>query len=225
MLNTPDLTRSERTRGFIAMAVCLVVLPLLVDLLPDSFSAARKNVICYFLNFAIVGIVFRSFLGKNLRIALPRLFPTIYYAALGYLAQAAFGQLLSEFIWHIAPEFHNLNDHAIISHLSEDLIPLAFSMLILVPVAEECFFRGLLFRGFYARSAPGAWVLSAGLFAAIHVVGFIGTYEPLHLLLAFIQYLPAGIALCFAYQRSGTIISPILMHALVNAMALYNTIS
>lgn len=225
MNNTPDLTRNERTRGLIAMAFCLVVLPILVGLLPDSISPARKNVICYFLNFAIVAFIFRGFLVRNLQVALPRLFPTIYYAALGYLAQMAFGQLLSEFIWRIAPEFHNLNDHAITAQLEQDFIPLAFSSLVLVPVAEECFFRGLLFRGFWDRSAVGAWVLSAGLFAAIHVVGFLGTYEPLHLLLAFVQYLPAGIALCFAYQRSGTIISPILMHALVNAMALYTTVS
>ena len=40
------------------------------------------------------------------------------------------------------------------------------------------------------------------------------------LLLCFIQYLPAGYCLCFAYRRSGTIISPIIVHAVVNAMSM-----
>ena len=38
------------------------------------------------------------------------------------------------------------------------------------------------------------------------------------LLLCFLQYIPAGIALGWAYVRSGSILTPILIHTLVNAI-------
>ena len=52
--------------------------------------------------------------------------------------------------------------------------------------------------------------------------GYVGSVEPAYILLSFLQYLPAGYCLCFAYRRSGTIISPILMHMIVNAVAVYS---
>ena len=86
-------------------------------------------------------------------------------------------------------------------------------------VVKELLFRGVLFHGMYDKKPIAAYLVSMGLFAAIHVMGFVGSYEPLHLLLCFLQYLPAGYCLCWCYRQTGTIITPILMHALVNAIS------
>ena len=61
-----------------------------------------------------------------------------------------------------------------------------------------------------------------GVFALVHVVGYIGNASALTLLLCFVQYLPAGYCLAWCYQNTGTILTPILMHMLVNAYGLAN---
>ena len=92
--------------------------------------------------------------------------------------------------------------------------------VILVPPVEECLFRGLIFGLFHRRSRLAAYAVSSLLFCAIHVIGYIGYYEPLHLLLCFVQYLPAGLALGWAYEFSGSIYAPTLIHMAVNAIGI-----
>ena len=75
-----------------------------------------------------------------------------------------------------------------------------------------------------AVQAPEAFLagLSMGVFALVHVVGYIGSYDALTLLLCFLQYLPAGYCLAWCYSNTGTIVTPILMHMIVNAYGMYN---
>ena len=54
-----------------------------------------------------------------------------------------------------------------------------------------------------------------------HVVGYIGTLDWGLLGLSLVQYLPAGFCLCWCYKRSGNILSPILMHMLVNGAGVF----
>ena len=44
--------------------------------------------------------------------------------------------------------------------------------------------------------------------------------EPLLLFLNFLQYLPAGIALCWAYEQADSIFAPILIHTAINLLAM-----
>ena len=41
------------------------------------------------------------------------------------------------------------------------------------------------------------------------------------MLMALLQYLPAGLCLAWSYAKSDTIFAPILIHALVNAWGIY----
>ena len=93
------------------------------------------------------------------------------------------------------------------------------AIVLMVPIAEELLFRGVLFRAVYDRSGLGAWICSVFSFAAVHVIGYIGQYDWILFSLAFAQYIPAGIALCFAYRRSGTIVAPMIMHMFINLLA------
>ena len=93
------------------------------------------------------------------------------------------------------------------------------AIAVLAPIAEELLFRGLLFRGLYNRNALLAWSCSVIAFAAVHVLSYIGQYDLTGFLLATLQYLPAGLALCYAYHRSGSIFAPIIMHIFINSLA------
>ena len=97
---------------------------------------------------------------------------------------------------------------------------MVISTIILAPIAEECFFRGVLFRGIYTQSPGAAWVVSVALFGFLHVMNYIGTVAPLTLILCFLQYIPAGVCLAAAYRLSGSLLCPILIHTAVNAVSM-----
>ena len=93
--------------------------------------------------------------------------------------------------------------------------------VVLVPPAEECLFRGLIFRSLYKKSHWAAYILSILAFAVIHIIGYIGQYSPLELVMAFLQYLPAGLCLAWSCVRSETIYAPILIHAAINYITIH----
>ncbi|MGF1453719.1 MAG: lysostaphin resistance A-like protein [Opitutales bacterium] len=77
---------------------------------------------------------------------------------------------------------------------------------LLAPWAEECFFRGVLYRaGKQVFSARGAVVLSAALFALAHINLY--AFGPLFVL---------GVMLARAYECTGRLAVPIVMHAAFN---------
>ena len=77
-------------------------------------------------------------------------------------------------------------------------------------------YRGLVFRNLYSRNKILAYSVSILLFAAIHILGYLGRYSPLELAMAVLQYLPAGLCLAWSYAKADTIFAPIFMHAAIN---------
>ena len=219
------LTQKETRNGFIYMAISLIALPWLLSegnaYLADPLSQGKVNFIYYFLNFGVMVWLCRKFLGDNLKLALRIPFPVIWYGVLGYLGSKALGEILGILTLLIYPSFSNVNDASITAMLREDSQLIIWGTVLLVPVVEELFFRGLIFRNLHSKNQVTAYLVSMVLFSLLHVVGYIGTYSPLHLLMCFLQYLPASFCLCWCYCQTGTIITPIFMHALTNAMSVY----
>jgi membrane protease YdiL (CAAX protease family) len=80
------------------------------------------------------------------------------------------------------------------------------------PFAEELLFRGFMYRCLRNRFTP--LIASAGvglLFGAVHFDG-VAVLPLLPILAVF------GALLCVAYERSGTLYSPIILHAINNAI-------
>ena len=48
------------------------------------------------------------------------------------------------------------------------------------------------------------------------MVGYIGSADLITLCLCFMQYLPAGITLAWAYEKADTIAAPMLIHIMIN---------
>lgn len=86
------------------------------------------------------------------------------------------------------------------------------SVCAIAPVCEELIFRGVLYRGMrdMAGKAP-AVVGSALLFTAIHLT-------PTHALGIF----TVGCVLALLYERTGTIVAPMVLHAAHNTLALFS---
>ena len=53
-----------------------------------------------------------------------------------------------------------------------------------------------------------------------HVAGYVGQEALSSLAVLALEYIPAGIALAWAYEKADTIFAPILMHAVINAVSI-----
>ena len=224
MIFTTKPNRTETILGSIYLIFDVFVLPLLLglvnSLLPEPLGSARINFLYFLINFAVILPLFRKFLLQSLKDTRKVLFYALRFALLGYVGYRVLSDLLLSLIVRIYPPFFNFNDLNVALTLREDFALMAVGTVLLVPIAEETLFRGLIFRGLFDRSPLAAYLVSMVAFAAIHVVGYIGQYEPWMLLLCLVQYLPAGFCLAWAYRKSGNILAPILIHAAVNTIGI-----
>lgn len=87
-------------------------------------------------------------------------------------------------------------------------------LCLIVPVAEEIFFRGFVYRGLRARwGVIAAAVGSAAFFGVVHL-------EVVHFLPIFVL----GIVGAYALERTGSLVPAIVIHALNNVVAVFGTI-
>jgi membrane protease YdiL (CAAX protease family) len=90
-----------------------------------------------------------------------------------------------------------------------DPILVVVAIVILAPIAEEVFFRGVVFNAFLREGGRRwAFIGSAALFSLIHLS--LVSLVPIFLL---------GLALAWVYDRTGNLLAPIAMHATVNGIS------
>lgn len=220
-LSSPAPRRDETVVGFCWFAFQMLLLPSLLTsingLLKHPVSGAEINFTYFLLNFLAMLWIFHKFLGSALKPMTAH--PALFCQAV-VLALAAYWATSTAVNWAIGqldPSFVNRNDASIASMRQGSYYLMLVGTVLLSPPAEECVYRGLVFRNLYKVSPAAAYLVSMAAFSAVHIVSFLGVYSPLHLVLAFLQYLPAGLWLAWCYTKSGTIYGPMVMHALINA--------
>ena len=190
------------------------------SLLPTPLPQVELNFIFFAINFTAVMWIFRRYLSGQINL-IPDVFEKALLVAIpGFLVYQVASFLLVQVLFALDPHFSSINDVTIQSLVKEDFFLMFAGSVILVPITEECLFRGLVFRGLYDRSPILAWVISIVAFSAIHITGYIGEYPFTTILLCFAQYIPAGVCLAGAYRISGTLLAPILIHAFVNCLGM-----
>ena len=219
------MTVNETVQGWVYLLLELAVLPyLLVPLgkfFPPESAAAWVNTIYYVINFVCCGLIFRRFLGQNLALAGKKPLELLASSMRGFVLHMAGSFLLGYVIELLAPGFSNVNDAAILEMARGNFELMAVGVVLLVPLTEECLFRGLLFQGLHRKSRALAYAVSVLGFCALHIVGYIGVYPAETLLICYLQYVPAGLSLAWAYERADSIFAPILIHAAVNAASFF----
>lgn len=216
---TLTLSLRRQKLGWAYLLFELLVLPMLLFAAGDAAgitSEVALNGIYYILNFIVCVVLFRQMLLQSLRNFAARPLPLLAAAAMGFAAVFAADRAMGLVLRMAAPEFANVNDQALGQMIRQAPGFMLLCVGFLVPVAEECLFRGLLFAPLYGKNPRGAYALSVLCFAAVHVLGYVGLYPASTLALCFLQYLPAGLALCLAMARTDSLAVPILIHCAVN---------
>ncbi len=189
-------------------------------LLQVSLGPAVQNFIYFSVNFLAALVIFRKYLGNHLSSLGKNWWSCLKALILGYVFYWVSNYAVSWCLGKLIPGYANMNDGSIALLLGENFYLMALGLVVLVPITEEVFYRGLIFGSLYSKSKTAAYLISCALFSAIHVVGYLGQTNGWVLLGAFAQYLPAGLCLAWSFQESGSIFVPIAIHTLVNALAI-----
>lgn len=224
MRKTPTLSVSmiprETGLGGFYLALHLFVLPGLLSALLPGANGAQLNFVFYLVNFLAVLGIFHSFLKDSVENAIKHHARVLLTAGLGFLGYWALSQGVRMGLTRLYPDFANVNDQSIAALSREGFLLMAVGTVLLVPLAEECLYRGLIFRGLHAQSRLLAYLLSTLAFCTIHVLGYLGAFDSKLLVLCFLQYIPAGLCLAWAYETADTIFAPVLIHTAVNALGI-----
>lgn len=200
---------------FAASALAGAVMRVETVTLPVSLVAYALNIIFLGGSVLVVGVARGKLSLREIGFLPPRLNPQWFGAAIflslallplrgiiGLLAQTLGGDLnsLQERMSLIAPE----------SFTWFGFIATLLGAGILVPIAEELYFRGALFTWFRARfNFPVALLASSTLFALGHIdaLGVVAS--------SFVLALANG----WVFEKSKTLWAPILMHITTNSVA------
>ena len=121
---------------------------------------------------------------------------------LHYISQTVLAQLGHEPVVQEAVQMVMATEHPVEVGLQ------VVSVVIMAPIAEELLFRGILYNTIKHTGYPIAgMIISAALFALVH--GSLALMLPLFVM---------GFALAWVYEKSGSIIAPMMMHATFNAI-------
>jgi membrane protease YdiL (CAAX protease family) len=206
---------------FGGLLLAIIVPPLLVapfdpDLKGDGALLAAQAMFDGLLLVVAVGVAsnwkFRPLAGPLRLLGLRPFRPSAIWILLGtmvvyYIAAGLFASLV------LKPDQEDIGGELGVGNPSVVIAVAAVLMIVLLaPVAEELFFRGFLFAGLRTRWSLWPAAITSGLiFGLVHAPTGITTVVPLATL---------GFALCWLYDRTGSLWPCVIAHMINNGLAL-----
>ena len=219
------LRRWELVAGLLWMAVYLFLLGDGIALVLGAFGLPddllTRNKVFYITGFLVTVAVCWRFLRDSLAEAARdprRLIRGVFVGWCVYLVFLAGAGILYDLL---VPELSSPNDEAVQALAGENFAVMAVSAVLLAPLTEETLLRGVLFGSLREKSRPAAYAVTALVFAGMHVIPYLSEMDGVTALLNSVLYILPGVALCAAYELGGVIWTPILLHMIVNAAAMW----
>ena len=216
----PCPSGQESITGACYLAFQMLLLPSVLYWINGQISAPLSdpelNFLYYLVNFIAVLVIFHDFLARSLHQLLHHPIDALQAAILGFVAYYVCYYAIDWLVSILIHGYTNYNDESIAALSRGNYFLTLIGTVILVPLAEECFFRGLIFRNLYKKSHWAAYCISIAAFACIHILGYIGQYSAKELLIAIVQYVPAGLWLAWSYIKGESIFVPVIIHSAVN---------
>ena len=217
----PGMSRAAKIAGWCWLPVYLVGLNVLLGWLNDALrlgmDGVTVNIVYFAVNLAAVLIIFHSFLRQPF-------FGGGFWDFLQALILGAAIHYGGTFVIDWAAQRLSIsltlfNNDTVSELLTGGGTVMTIATVLAAPIIEETLVRGLVFGTIRDASRLLAYIVSILVFVFMHTWQYFLLYAPGAVLLSALPYIPAAAALCFAYEKSGSIWAAISLHAIINAVA------
>lgn len=218
-----SMNRNEKILGVIWLVIQLFLsylMGLLNGLLTTPLSSGTLNFVTYVVNFLFIVCIFNHFLRDSLVSAWRGLWALAQAVILGFVFYWACDWLIDWVFSYLFSGYHSLVDASIAALSASNHYLMIIGVVILAPVIEETLYRGLVYRNIWRKNKVAAYIVSMLVFAAVHILAYIGTQDITTLVLCFVRYLPAGLCLAWTYSKADNVFAPIIVHAIINAISI-----
>ena len=216
---TSRQSRAEWILALLWLPLHLFGLPFLLLRLFPALDAAWLNFYAY-----LVGAVFMlgtqfCFLRRDFDPLCERFGSVLLEVIISYGAMMLFNMVVTGLLSLALETIDNPNNAQLTDLSRVNRGTVAAVAVYLAPIVEELIFRAGVFGALRHKNRVLGYVVSIALFAVYHIWGY-ALSDPVAWLYA-LQYLPISFLLCRIYERTNTIWSSILLHMLVNTVALH----
>ena len=226
---TTYMTYGEQIAGVVFFVIYLLVLPFVTTplfdlaerLLAVSISSAMRNMLYYYILFAVTVIIFHGFLARTSRHLVDNLGLACKSLAVGLVGLYGLNELVYRLTNLVFTNHTNLNDTTISAQVNDAPHMTLLIVIFLAPFVEEVLFRGLIFGNLKGKSPWVAYLVSCALFALLHVWQFAVVNQDITYFVLMLQYLVPGLVLAWVYDRTGTLWTSIGLHAAANALSVW----
>ena len=217
----PGLSTAEQVAGFCYLPFYVVLLgwgiQWLSELLGLGLTELQVNVTFFVINCVMIWVIFHNFLIRSFRAI--RFWELVQALILGFCLYYAGNLLFGWIVSLLDLTIISFNDETILGLISQNKWVMVICSVLLAPIVEETLVRGVVFGSFYRINRYLAYAVSILLFSAMHVWQFAAALTVPALIYNSLVYIPASVALGWTYEKSGTILCPIVLHAIINAIA------
>lgn len=219
----PRMTRAEQARGWVFFALYLLAFPYLTSWIQriwmpqGEIPAAEANLAYYAVLFVLAVLMLRRFLRSDFDRLLNDLPGNLAAGLMGFALWLA----LTSLVRRVPLPLESLLPFQWRQEYSFAPRVTVLVVVVLIPLIEEVFFRGLVFGVLRPKGRALAYGLSAVLFALASVWRYALNLGDWRYLLTAIYYLPAALALAWAYERGGSVWTAVALRIAMHAIVLF----
>ena len=217
-----EMRPMEAAIGWVYLPLHAIGMWMLMPIILDAFnfSEAQYNLFVYAVGYVVLSFTMANFLRTdfdvfwdNFRVSIQAIGVNIIWY---YIAQYAVSLLLAS----VLPTIENPNTEAVTEAAISSGRTMMFVAAVLAPIVEEILFRGVVFGTIARKNKAVAYIVSTVLFSAYHLWIYVYLGADLLLMALYaVEYIPGSVMFAKTYDESGTIWAPILMHMLMNYVA------
>jgi membrane protease YdiL (CAAX protease family) len=222
-----ELSQREISWGIHYLLLQLLIIgPLFANVLKQFFPKLPLNTELTYnlINIIAVFIIYHRYIGKSIKHSLSQPVKLIVITGISLLVYLLVIPVLEDLVIKLSPTIENFNTNEIEKNMKTNPVATVFGAVFLVPLAEEITYRGLIFGALRQKNRLLAYLVSVLSFSMIHVIGYMERQSWINSLLTILTYIPAALILTVAYDQSGSILPPTLIHTAVNAIVSVNTL-
>lgn len=230
----PVLSRRSVIIGLVIFPFYLLLLPELLMLGNEIigrifgfiFTSQSLNMAYY----VIMTILLLLCFGKYMLASLKQLWKInlgefVLVLFIGMVVNYVSNMITSTFCFAVLGNNESMNNEVVSDFIVQSPLMMVVMTVILAPIVEEIIFRAILFRPLSEKLPWLGYVISALLFGLMHVWQAALINMDWRELIYIIQYIPSALILCYICKRMKNIWCSIIMHSLINAVAVLATLA